>query len=58
MLYDYYEKSFGVYLVGYIRDYKDYQQLETIIKIWSESIEVHAPFMEQDLSIIDEVLNA
>lgn len=54
----YYDQSFGVYLIGYNRDFKNYQQQEDIIKMWSEKIVVHPPSSEEDLSFMDEVLNA
>lgn len=57
MLYDYYQKSFGVHLVGFIRDHKDYKQLEDIIKAWSEQIEVRPPALVEDLEFMDEVLS-
>ena len=55
-LHDYYEKSFGVHLRGYIRDHKDYRQLEDIIKAWSEQIEVRPPALSSELDFMDEVL--
>lgn len=57
MLYEYYQKSFGVHLVGFVRDHKDYKQLEDIIKAWSEQIEVRPPALVEDLDFMDEVLN-
>jgi len=56
MLYEYYVKSFGVHLVGFIRDHKDYRQLEDIIKAWSEQIEVRPPALASELDFMDEVL--
>lgn len=56
MLYDYYVKSFGVHLVGFVRDYKDYKQLEDIVKAWAEQIEVRPPALVNDLEFMDEVL--
>lgn len=56
MLYDYYVKSFGVHLVGFVRDHKDYRQLEDIVKAWSEQIEVRPPALVKDLEFMDEVL--
>lgn len=56
MLYEYYKKSFGVHLIGFIRDYKDYNQLEDIVKAWSEQIEVKPPALVKDLEFMDEVL--
>lgn len=56
MLYKYYKKSFGVHLIGFVRDHKDYKQLEDIVKAWSEQIEVKAPALVKDLEFMDEVL--
>lgn len=56
MLSDYYKRSFGVHLRGFVRDHKDYMQLEDIIKAWSEQIEVNPPALVEDLKFIDEVL--
>jgi len=53
---EYYLKSFGVHLNGFIRDHKDYKQLEDIIKAWSEQIEVKPPALVKDLEFMDEVL--
>jgi hypothetical protein len=55
-LHDYYQKSFGVHLVGYIRDHNNYKQLEFIAKTWSEQIEVRRPALTEDLEYMDEVL--
>lgn len=54
-LYAYYE-SFGIRLIGYIRDYKDHGQLEDISKTWAEQIEVRPAALVDDLNFMDEVL--
>lgn len=56
-LYYYYQKSFGVHLVGFIRDNKDYFQLEDIAKAWAEQIEVRPTALAEDLEFMDEVLD-
>ena len=56
MLYEYYKKSFSVHLIGFVRDHKDYKQLEDIVKTWSEQIEVKPPALVKDLEFMDEVL--
>ena len=56
MLCKYYLKSFGVHLIGFTRDHKDYKQLEDIVKAWSEQIEVKPPALVKDLEFMDEVL--
>jgi hypothetical protein len=55
-LHEYYRKSFGVHLIGFVRDYKNYDQLEAIAKTWSELLEVHPPAQAEDLDFMDEVL--
>lgn len=55
-LHEYYLKSFGVHLIGFVRDHKDYGQLEAIAKTWSELIEVRPPAQAEDLAFMDEVL--
>ncbi len=56
-LHDYYKKSFGVHLIGFVRDHNDYAQLEIIAKTWAELIEVRPPALTEDLEYMDEVLN-
>ncbi len=55
-LYDYYKNTFGIHLIGYIRDYKDYAQLEDISKTWAEQIEVRPAALVETLELMDEVL--
>lgn len=55
-LYEYYEKSFGVYLMGFVRDHRDYSQLEEIVKSWVQEIEVKKPALAEDLGFMREVL--
>lgn len=55
MLYSYY-LTLGVHLIGFVRDFKDYKQLEDIIKVWSEQIEVRPSPLAEDLEFMDEVL--
>ncbi len=52
----YYQKSFGVELIGFTRDHKDYAQLEKIIKDWAEDIEVRPPSHLGGQSEIDAVV--
>lgn len=56
MLHEFYVKSFGVHLIGFIRDHKDYGQLEEIVKAWSEQIEVRPLALASELDFMDEVL--
>jgi hypothetical protein len=55
-LYEYYKKSFGVHLIGFVRDHKDYFQLEDIIKSWGSEIKVRTPTLVEDFSFMAEVL--
>jgi len=56
-LHDYYEKSFGVHLLGFLRDHKNYECLEGIIKSWVNQIEVRKPPLASDNDFMDEVLD-
>jgi len=55
-LHNYYEKSFGVHLLGFIRDHENYKQLEGIIKSWVNQIVVNKPPLAKDYDFMDEVL--
>jgi hypothetical protein len=57
MLFEYYVKSFGVHLIGFIRDHSDYEQLKEIVKTWSEQIEIRPSALIEDLEFMDEVLS-
>lgn len=56
-LHTYYEKSFGVHLLGFVRDHENYKCLEAIIKAWSTQIEVSKPPLGIDREFLDEVLD-
>ena len=56
-LHTYYEKSFGVHLLGFIRDHENYKRLEAIIKTWANKIVVSKPPLAVDHDFMDEVLN-
>ncbi|MEN6489943.1 MAG: SIR2 family protein [Smithella sp.] len=56
-LHTYYEKSFGVHLLGFVRDHENYKRLEAIIKTWANLIEVRKPLLAADNDYINEVLN-
>ncbi len=53
---NYYKISFGVHLLGFIRDYDDYNGLAFTIKSWVDEIEVKAPPFVAELEFMDEVL--
>ena len=55
-MHQYYEKSFGVHLLGFTRDHSDYKQQEEIIKNWAPKLEIRKPELTEDLERIDEVL--
>lgn len=54
----YYKKSFGVELIGFTRDHKDYAQLEKIIKDWEEDVEVRPPSHLDGQNEIDAIVGA
>lgn len=55
-LYDYYQNSFGVHAIGFIRDHKNYKQQEDIFKDWAPKIVVKPPPLADDIDKINEVL--
>lgn len=55
-LHSYYKKSFGVHLIGFVRDHNDYAQQESILEDWSSKIVVKNPPLAADLQLINEVL--
>lgn len=55
-LYDYYKNSFGVHVIGFIRDYKNYKQQEDIFEDWAPKIVVKPPSLAVDIDRINEVL--
>lgn len=55
-LYNYYMKSFGVRLLGFKRDYDDYNCLENIIKYWVNQINIRKPPLATDYDFMTEVL--
>lgn len=57
-LHQYYEKSFGVHLIGFVRDHKDYAQQEAIIRDWVPQIKVKKPTLDADLAWMNEVLGS
>lgn len=55
-LHSYYEKSFGVHLLGFLRDHDNYNCLDSIIKDWANKIEVRKPMLADDVDFMNEVL--
>lgn len=54
-LYLYYEKSFGVQLLGFLRDYKNFACQEDIVKSWSRILKIRKPPLTADADLIDEI---
>lgn len=55
-LHKYYDRSFGVRILGFIRDHDDYRGIEQTIKSWVGQIEVHKPPLVADVEFMREVL--
>ncbi|QJT16797.1 hypothetical protein E5E96_05550 [Aeromonas sp. 1805] len=53
----YHQKSFGVHLIGFARDEKDYRQLEDVIAHWALTLRVRPPALIDDIYEIDRILN-
>lgn len=53
----YHQKSFGVHLIGYTRDEKDYRQLEDVIAQWALKLNVRPPSLVDDIDMMDRILN-
>jgi len=56
-LHNYYEKCFGVHLLGVIRDHENYKCIEKIVKIWASQIKTRKPPLVNDVDFMDEVLS-
>ncbi len=56
-LHDYYEKCFGVHLLGVLRDHEDYKCIEKIVKNWSRQIKIRKPLLVNDVDFMNEVLS-
>lgn len=55
-LHHYYEKTFGVHVVGFVRDFQDYGQQELILTSWARQLEIRPPSMLEDVQQIQKVL--
>lgn len=55
-LHRYYETSFGVHLLGFLRDFRNYDQQLNVLKDWSGQISVNRPTLVEDLARLNEVL--
>lgn len=54
-LHIYYRKSFGVHVIGFVRDHKDYEQQEVIFADWGSRIVVKRPPLAAGMKLMDEV---
>ena len=54
----YYETSFGVHMIGFERDKKDYKALESVIESWADKLEIRKPSLGKDVNFMDEVLGS
>ena len=57
LLKKYYETSFSVNLIGYLRDKKDFSQLEEIIGKWTSELTVNDLHILDKLADMDEILD-
>jgi SIR2-like protein len=55
-LYQYYRVSFGVHLIGFIRDHKNYKQQDAILNTWASQIKISGPALTDDLALMNAVL--
>lgn len=55
-LHQYYEKSFGVHLLGFVRDHEDYGGLKRTVESWVTDIKISKPPLADDADFIEEVL--
>lgn len=55
-LHCYYEKSFGVHVIGFVRDHEDYRQQETLLRDWAQRIKIKRPPLAHDLELMNKVL--
>jgi len=57
-LHKYYAKYFGVHLIGFTRDHKDFAQQDAIIRDWVPQIKVKKPTLDADIAWMNEVLGS
>ena len=57
-LHNYYRQSFGVHIIGFVRDHKGYKQQEAIFADWGPQIAVKPPPLAADIDRINEVLDS
>jgi hypothetical protein len=54
-LYDYYKKSFQVYLCPFNLDQRNYKQLEKVIEEWSSKLKIGQPVLADDYNYVMKV---
>ena len=54
-LHTYYEHTFGVHLLGFLRDHQDYKTQENIIENWVGKLIVRPPTLVEDVNVLREV---
>jgi len=57
-LHRYYERSFGVHVIGFPLDYATYDQQTDILNHWAQRLKVKRQPLVDDIAKIDEVLGA
>lgn len=55
-LHNYYRTSFGVHLLGFLRDHENYGALTHTMQKWCSSIQIRKPPLVNDYELMDEVL--
>lgn len=56
-IHKYYVESFGVHVLGFTKDFSNYEQLHTILKSWAPQLQIRKPAIADDLERINEVLD-
>ena len=57
-LYRYYQESFGMRVLGYSRDHKNYDALSDVVEYWSRNLSVSRSPLAADVEVINEVLSS
>jgi hypothetical protein len=52
---DYFKECFGVYVLSFILDHREYHQIETVMKDWAAHLEVREPALSEHLEFVLEV---
>jgi hypothetical protein len=53
-LYEYYRRSFALYLCPFMLDHLDHKQLEDVFEDWSHKLKIGDPLLSEDLKAITE----